>query len=99
MENTSRHLLYLQLRHDLLEGRQLLLSDILLQLAALALQAEFGDRKHQVIQFNLHIVCLQFVSSVKEIGYPLNLIFRDPYLCLKFLSHGFWLVHIQFSVQ
>ncbi|XP_050690465.1 mucin-17-like isoform X3 [Eriocheir sinensis] len=53
MENTSRHLLYLQLRHDLLEGRQLLLSDTLLQLAALALQAEFGDRKYQTVSYFL----------------------------------------------
>ncbi|XP_045128434.1 tyrosine-protein phosphatase non-receptor type 13-like [Portunus trituberculatus] len=46
-ESSSRHLLYLQLRHDLLEGRLLLPQDNLLQLAALALQAEFGDRKDQ----------------------------------------------------
>lgn len=39
----SRHLLYLQLRHDLLEERLLCNEDKALTLTALALQAEYGD--------------------------------------------------------
>ncbi|XP_069949732.1 tyrosine-protein phosphatase non-receptor type 13 isoform X2 [Cherax quadricarinatus] len=47
MECSSRQLLYLQLRHDLLEGRFPLPSDDLLHVAALALQAEFGHKKEK----------------------------------------------------
>lgn len=61
-ESSSRHLLYLQLRHDLLEGRLLLPPDTLLQLAALALQAEFGNRKDQVRPSEVRLSCLLLVE-------------------------------------
>ena len=50
MDSASRQLLFLQLRHDMLEGRLPVSSNVLLQLASLALQAEFGDQKEQVCQ-------------------------------------------------
>ncbi|XP_071536989.1 uncharacterized protein [Panulirus ornatus] len=53
MEDSSRQLLYLQLRHDLLEGHLALPSDVLLHLATLALQAEFGDQKEQGVSYFL----------------------------------------------
>ncbi|CAL4179310.1 unnamed protein product, partial [Meganyctiphanes norvegica] len=43
----TRRLIYLQLRHDLLEGRLPLPRHSLLNIAALALQAEFGDNSNQ----------------------------------------------------
>lgn len=39
----SKHLLYLQLRHDILEERTLCDEDQCVELSALALQAEYGD--------------------------------------------------------
>jgi hypothetical protein len=39
----SKHLLYLQLRHDILEERTLCGEDQCMELSALALQAEYGD--------------------------------------------------------
>ncbi|XP_064081867.1 uncharacterized protein LOC135198224 [Macrobrachium nipponense] len=47
MDGASRQLLFLQLRHDMLEGRLPVSSNVLMQLAALALQAEFGDQRKQ----------------------------------------------------
>ncbi|XP_068207308.1 uncharacterized protein [Palaemon carinicauda] len=47
MDAASRQLLFLQLRHDMLEGRLPVSSNVLKQLAALALQAEFGDQRKQ----------------------------------------------------
>lgn len=47
MDGASRQLLFLQLRHDVLEGRLPVSANVLMQLAALALQAEFGDQRKQ----------------------------------------------------
>ncbi|GFO18600.1 tyrosine-protein phosphatase non-receptor type 13, partial [Plakobranchus ocellatus] len=41
--SSSQHLLYLQLRRDILEGRFITSQDLLIKLAGLALQAEYGD--------------------------------------------------------
>ncbi|XP_069175465.1 tyrosine-protein phosphatase non-receptor type 13 isoform X2 [Procambarus clarkii] len=53
MESMARQLLYLQLRHDVLEGRLPVPPDALLHLATLALQAEFGDKKEQDVSYFL----------------------------------------------
>ena len=49
LEPKMRRLIYLQLRHDLLEGRLPLPQSSIIQLTALTLQAEFGDYINQVI--------------------------------------------------
>ncbi|XP_069124056.1 tyrosine-protein phosphatase non-receptor type 13-like isoform X2 [Argopecten irradians] len=48
----SRHLLYLQLRHDLLEERTMCNEDKALTLSALALQVEYGDYDQETMGRN-----------------------------------------------
>ena len=71
-----RRLIYLQLRHDLLEGRLPLPHSSLLQLTALTLQAEFGDYSGKVllkIFLNFFVLILEIFEN--KIGDIISLIF------------------------